>query len=204
VGAVTTCPAALSAGIPDRRVGATMAGWSQKRAIAVHEAGHAVTAWLLGRQFKTVSIGDGRRHGRFKLAPAGDWDAPATMEDRAVVLLAGSEAERVWSAGATGAAEDWLGRAAAARALDLRSAGGNRRLRLRRRCGPGEDLPRLCPPPGANPHRAHLARPGRGEVLGADRRPGRRAAGRVDPDGQGGPARAAGRGRRPALLRRMP
>jgi hypothetical protein len=102
-----------------------MTAYSRKRAVAVHEAGHTVTAYLHGCKFKSVSLGDGRRHGSFAPAPARGCFTPEVLERRGMVLLAGSEAERVWCArapGAPGAPADWLERATAGRGRDLQSA----------------------------------------------------------------------------------
>lgn len=85
--------------------------FGRRRSAAVHEAGHAAAAWLLGIKVKGLTLGADRDEGAVDLGGYGRRSGdPGAVEDRAVVLLIGSETERVWAASTRGAPDDWLGR----------------------------------------------------------------------------------------------
>jgi len=76
----------------------------RRRATAIHEAGHAVAAWRLGRAFRSVTIRadeDSLGHVRHRDVPA--WVRPDVegstrtrlfLEDSIIIALVGPEAER--------------------------------------------------------------------------------------------------------------
>lgn len=92
-------------------------GWTAARSTAIHEAGHAVAAYLLGRTFTSISvIEDGEAYGRVHSRPPGEWFRPdieinartrATIEDRVMISLAGAETEVTWCARQSDAPENW-------------------------------------------------------------------------------------------------
>ena len=83
--------------------------WTQRRSTAIHEAGHAVAAYLLGRAFVSISIAStsttlGAVHHR----AFGEWFRPdvdagprtrRVAEERIMIFLAGMETERAWLRG---------------------------------------------------------------------------------------------------------
>jgi hypothetical protein len=91
--------------------------WDQA-STAIHEAGHAVMAYLLNRPFVTISVlPDGDSLGRVQHAPPrGDWFRPdievngriqRRIEDHVMISLAGAETERHWFARADDRPGDW-------------------------------------------------------------------------------------------------
>lgn len=78
-----------------------------RRLTAYHEAGHAVTAYVLRRAFTRVSIrSDGTTLGRCSFRPPGEWFRPdervdgltrRRIEERIMISLAGPEAEATYS-----------------------------------------------------------------------------------------------------------
>jgi hypothetical protein len=82
--------------------------YSRERATAIHEAGHAVMAYLLGRPFASISVveNDGSL-GRVTHRRPGDWFRPDIeidgrarnmIEDHVMIYLAGAETESAWAA----------------------------------------------------------------------------------------------------------
>jgi hypothetical protein len=94
-----------------------VAGWTPARSTAIHEAAHAVAAYLLSRPFTSISvIDDGESYGRVHSQPPGEWFRPdieinartrATIEDRVMISLAGAETEATWCARQSDAPENW-------------------------------------------------------------------------------------------------
>lgn len=80
--------------------------YSFERSTAIHEAGHAVMAYLLGRPFTSISVAaDGNSLGRVSHARPGEWFRPDIevnartrhlIEDHAMICLAGAETEKSW------------------------------------------------------------------------------------------------------------
>lgn len=91
--------------------------WTQRRGVAMHEAGHAVAAFKLGRAFTTVSIiPDKDTLGRVHSRPPGSWFRPdigvtgrgrVFIEHHIMILLAGFEAEEAWCRTVSGKPHDW-------------------------------------------------------------------------------------------------
>lgn len=83
----------------------------------MHEAGHAVAAFKLGRAFTTVSIiPDKDTLGRVHSQPPGSWFRPdigvtgrgrVLIEHHIMILLAGFEAEEAWCRTVSGKPHDW-------------------------------------------------------------------------------------------------
>jgi hypothetical protein len=104
----------------------------QSRSTAIHEAGHAVMAYLLRRPFKSVSvIADDDSYGRVQSDVPGKWFRPdlevsararSVIEDRVVITLAGGEAEWAWYAWQPDAPDGWQDHVQAGMAGDLRWA----------------------------------------------------------------------------------
>lgn len=96
------------------------AGWTYSRSTAIHESGHAVAAYLLGRTFASISvIEDGESSGRVLSRLPGGWFRPdlevnartrATIEARIMISLAGAETEAAWCVMQPNAPEDWRDR----------------------------------------------------------------------------------------------
>jgi hypothetical protein len=111
---------------------ASAGGYSPERATAVHEAGHAVMAYLLGRAFTEISIiEDSDSYGRVRHRMPGGWFRPdievnsrarAMIEDRVMILLAGSVAERAWYVRLPDAPDGWEDRVQDGADNDERSA----------------------------------------------------------------------------------
>jgi len=90
---------------------------SPGRRVAIHEAGHAVMAYLLGRPFTSISIeADDESLGRVCHRLPGSWFRPDIeitararnmIEDRVMILLAGTETERAWTQRQPDAPEGW-------------------------------------------------------------------------------------------------
>lgn len=95
-----------------------MPGYSLKKSLAIHEAGHCAAAWLLGHKIKGVHLGDGLTGG-VELARAPGWPSAEAMQARTVILLAGSDAERTWCAQNPDAPAAWLERVTEGRTHDL-------------------------------------------------------------------------------------
>jgi hypothetical protein len=93
-----------------------METYSAERSTAVHEAGHAVMAYLLRRAFVEISVvEDGDSLGHVTSAPMGEWFRPdiemdartrRLIEDRVMILLAGAETEAAWCARLADAPDD--------------------------------------------------------------------------------------------------
>jgi Peptidase family M41 len=76
-----------------------------ERATAIHEAGHAVMAYLLRRPFTSVSVvEDDESYGRVHIGAPGKWFRPdieidsrtrSLIEDRIMISFAGPELERI-------------------------------------------------------------------------------------------------------------
>jgi hypothetical protein len=91
--------------------------WSEQRATAIHESGHATIAFLLHRAFTTVSVVPNEDSlGRVTHPMPGGWFQPdieitgrakGLIEDHIMILLAGYEAEMAWCRGAVGKPADW-------------------------------------------------------------------------------------------------
>jgi hypothetical protein len=109
-------------------------GYSAQRSTAIHEAGHAVMSYLLGRAFTRVSvIQDENSYGRVNHAPAGKWFRPDItinartrnmIEDHVMISLAGGETERHWCARQPDAPAGWQARIAVGEAGDVHGAVG--------------------------------------------------------------------------------
>lgn len=94
-----------------------METYTAERRTAVHEAGHAVMAYLVRRPFTVISVlSDDDSYGRVEHAPPGAWfqlDIEATnrvrtrIEHHVMICLAGTETEAQWAARAHGAPTDW-------------------------------------------------------------------------------------------------
>jgi hypothetical protein len=94
-----------------------MTGFSPQRSTAVHEAGHGVMAYLLGRPFTRITVvADGDTLGSVSHKPPGDWFRPDIeingrvrnmIEDHVMICLAGAAAEESWLAGLPDAPEGW-------------------------------------------------------------------------------------------------
>lgn len=92
-------------------------GWTPERATAVHEAGHAVAAYLLHRPFTSISVvQDDGSYGRVHSRLPGGWFRPdievnartrAMIEDRVMISLAGAETEAAWCAFQPDVPQDW-------------------------------------------------------------------------------------------------
>lgn len=91
--------------------------YSNARSTAIHEAGHAVVAYLLRRPFKSISvIEDDDSYGRVEHAPpTGEWFRPdieintrtrTRIEEQVMIGLAGAETEAKWAKRAQGAPAD--------------------------------------------------------------------------------------------------
>ena len=73
--------------------------WTERRSVAMHEAGHAVVAFKLGHAFRCISIvPDKDTLGRVHTAPPGHWFKPdrvltvrgqRLIERRIMIFLAG-------------------------------------------------------------------------------------------------------------------
>lgn len=112
-------------------------GYTPQRATAIHESGHAVMAYLLGRPFTSISVvEDGDSLGRVHSDPPGEWFRPdievnartrTLIEDRVMICLAGAAAEEAWAVLQPDAPDGWrdeVNRAAAhdySAAIDLAS-----------------------------------------------------------------------------------
>jgi hypothetical protein len=91
--------------------------YTDERRTAVHEAGHAVMAYLVRRPFTVISVlADDDSYGRVQHALPGDWFQPdievtrrvrTRIEHHVMILLAGAEAEGHWVAQSQGAPVDW-------------------------------------------------------------------------------------------------
>lgn len=91
--------------------------WTPARSTAIHEAAHAVAAYLLNRPFISISvIEDSEAYGRVHSRPPGEWFRPdieinartrATIEHRVMISLAGAETEAAWCARQPNAPENW-------------------------------------------------------------------------------------------------
>jgi hypothetical protein len=91
--------------------------YTAERRVAVHEAGHAVMAYLLRRPFTVISVlSDDDSYGRVQHCAIPDWFQPdiqitsrvrTLIENHVMILLAGAETERHWVARAQGAPADW-------------------------------------------------------------------------------------------------
>ena len=89
----------------------------EERSTAVHEAGHAVMAYLLGRPFTSISVvPDGDALGQVSHALPGAWFRPDVevtarvrnrIEDHVMISLAGAEAESAWYARQPDAPPGW-------------------------------------------------------------------------------------------------
>jgi hypothetical protein len=104
----------------------------QVRSTAIHEAAHAVMAYLLRRRFKSVSIKeDDDSYGRVHSVAPGDWFRPDLevnartrdmIEGRVMISLAGGEAEQAWAARQPDAPEGWEEKMRTGMGYDLRAA----------------------------------------------------------------------------------
>jgi len=85
-----------------------------RRAVALHEAGHAVMAMHLGRPVRSVSIlsGDGREGETNIAEPMGGVVTASILEDDVRILLAGRAADILVGAGANTGARSDIARAA--------------------------------------------------------------------------------------------
>jgi len=91
--------------------------YSPERSTAIHEAGHAVMAYLLARPFITISVAeDATSYGRVVHHFPGKWFRPdirinartrAMIEDRVMICLAGAETEEAWWSRQAGVPEGW-------------------------------------------------------------------------------------------------
>lgn len=91
--------------------------YSPERGTAMHEAGHAVMAYLLRRPFTEISVvEDDGTFGRVRHAPPGEWFQPdievngrarSLIEDRVMIALAGTETETAWCARLPDAPDEW-------------------------------------------------------------------------------------------------
>jgi hypothetical protein len=91
--------------------------YTAERRVAVHEAGHAVMAYLVGRPFTTITVvADDDSYGRVHCALPGDWFQPdikftsrvrTRIEDHVMIALAGAETEGHWIARSQDAPDDW-------------------------------------------------------------------------------------------------
>lgn len=91
--------------------------YSAQRRVAIHEAGHAVMAYLLGRAFAAISVvDDGDSYGRVQHGPLGDWFRPDIeingrirnrIEDEVMFSLAGAATEERWASRALNRPADW-------------------------------------------------------------------------------------------------
>jgi hypothetical protein len=91
--------------------------WSEQRATAIHEAGHATVAFLFNRAFTSVSVvSNADSLGRVCHRPPGDWFRPDIeitrrttrfAQDYIMMLLAGHAAQGAWCRGTVGAPNDW-------------------------------------------------------------------------------------------------
>jgi hypothetical protein len=91
--------------------------YTYERRTAVHEAGHAVMAYVVGRPFTTITVvADDDSYGRVHCALPGDWFQPdikftsrirTRIEDHVMIALAGAETEEHWVTRTQGAPDDW-------------------------------------------------------------------------------------------------
>lgn len=100
-----------------------MTGYPLDKSLSIHEHCHVAAAWMLGHKVKAVRLGDetAGKHaaaGMTELAPRRLPSAEA-IEERTMIVVAGSEGERVWNARHPDAPAGWLERVAAARGHDL-------------------------------------------------------------------------------------
>lgn len=103
------------------------------QATAVHEAGHAVMAYLRGRPFTKISVvADGATVGSVRHSPPrGDWFRPNLevnarvrnyIEARIMICLAGAETEAAWYRRQADAPEDWRDQVSTGASHDMDAA----------------------------------------------------------------------------------
>src|SRR4051794_25702935 len=91
--------------------------YTDLRRTAIHEAGHGVMAYLVGRPFTTITVlPDDDALGYVQHAPPGDWFRPDIevtqrvrhrAEQHIMIGLAGAETEQRWVCNADDAPADW-------------------------------------------------------------------------------------------------
>lgn len=92
------------------------------RSTAIHEAGHAAMAYLLGVRFTEISVvEDDDRLGHVQHRRPAEWSR-SLIERRIMVLLAGPEAERAWYARQPDAPDGWEDRVSIGAGEDYRTA----------------------------------------------------------------------------------
>jgi hypothetical protein len=106
--------------------------YTDSRRIAVHEAGHAVMAYLVHRPFTVISVvPDDDSYGRVQHALPGSWFRPdiqvtsrerTLIEHRVMILVAGAEAEGHWITRIQGAPVGWEDQRKAGAAHDMSTA----------------------------------------------------------------------------------
>ena len=110
----------------------TTTRYSPERSTAIHEAGHGVMAYWLGRRFKAISVEeDDDSLGRVEHLPAPDWLQPefdtncrtrTRIEQYVMTALAGGETEAAWSARLIDAPAGWQQRVTLGAGQDRRRA----------------------------------------------------------------------------------
>lgn len=109
-----------------------METYTAQRRTAVHEAGHAVMAYLLRRPFTTITvIADDDSYGRVQHAWPGSWFEPdiemnsrtrAYIQDHVMICLAGAEVEEHWIRRVQEPPADWKDRLKVGCAHDMQVA----------------------------------------------------------------------------------
>lgn len=103
--------------MPDTASIIPTSGWTRTASTAIHESGHAVAAYLLGRTFTSISIlEDADSYGRVQHRLPGPWFRPDveinartrnSIEERVMVFLAGAETETAWSTAQPDTPDNW-------------------------------------------------------------------------------------------------
>jgi hypothetical protein len=109
--------------------------YSPERSTAIHEAGHAVLAYLLGRRFTEISVVPDEDNGNLgsvrHAPPGGDWLHPDIepngrvrnwLEREIMICLAGAETEAAWLRRITDAPDDWEDRVSTGASHDMENA----------------------------------------------------------------------------------
>jgi hypothetical protein len=106
--------------------------YSAERATAIHEAGHAVMAYLLHRPFSSMTVvANDESLGHVAHAPPGNWFSPdieftGRIRDRigdyVMISLVGAETEAHWTARSLARPDDWKERVRIGAEHDRQSA----------------------------------------------------------------------------------